>query len=231
MRLFQTGSLLMSSRNRKILSRAVLSEYRHAWYLLIWVGYLALFYLAEQIVTTDYYVSWLPLDDKIPFCRYFIIPYCMWHPLLVLMTAYLFFFDVPAFKRFMRAIALGFFPTLLFCLLVPNGQELRPAEFAQEDIFTWLVRCIYAADTNTNVIPSMHVLGCAALSLACADCQRLRARRLHFVMLPLGVLISISTVFVKQHSVLDVLTALPLCALMWLLIYRPHRKKPQDKAE
>ena len=106
-------------------------------------------------------------------------------------------------------------------MLFPNGQDLRPTDFQQNDCFIWLVKRIYAADTNTNVIPSMHVIGCAALALACFDAPRLRAKKLHLVMLPLGLLISMSTVFVKQHSMLDVLVAIPVSALLCVLIYRP----------
>ena len=80
---------------------------------------------------------------------------------------------------------------------------------------------VYAADTNTNVLPSMHVIGCAALTLACFDAPRLRAKKLHLVMLPLGVLISASTVFVKQHSMLDVLVAIPVSVVLCLIVYRP----------
>ena len=93
----------------------------------------------------------------------------MWHPLLFAMTLYLMWYDVPAFKRFMVYIGLGFGGSILFCLIFPNGQDLRPTEFAQHDFFIWLVQRIYTADTNTNVLPSMHVIGCAALTLACFD--------------------------------------------------------------
>ncbi len=43
-------------------------------------------------------------------------------------------------------------------------------------------------------------------------------------MLPLSLLISMSTVFVKQHSMLDVLVAIPVSALLCVLIYRPFPK-------
>lgn len=214
----------MSSRKKQTIDLQRLSAYRHAWYLLIWAAYLAAFYLVEHLIVDDYWVSYLPLDDKIPFCRFFILPYCMWHPLLALMTAYLFFCDVPAFKRYMCALGLGFGIAIIVCIVFPNGQELRPAEFAQNDVFTWLIGCVYAADTNTNVIPSMHVIGCAALTFASFDSARLRRRRAQVIMTPLGVLISVSTVFVKQHSVLDVLAALPVCAVMWLAVYWPLRR-------
>ena len=40
----------------------------------------------------------------------------------------------------------------------------------------------------------------------------------------LALCISLSTVFMKQHSILDVLCALPVCALGWWLCYgRPGR--------
>ena len=40
----------------------------------------------------------------------------------------------------------------------------------------------------------------------------------------LALYISLSTVFMKQHSILDVLCALPVCALGWRLCYgRPGR--------
>ena len=86
---------------------------------------------------------------------------------------------------------------------------------------TWLVQRIYAADTNTNVLPSMHVIGCAALTLACFDSEPLRRRHLQWVMLPLGLVISMSTVFVKQHSILDVFVAIPVCVILYFIIY--HR--------
>ena len=38
-------------------------------------------------------------------------------------------------------------------------------------------------------------------------------------MIPLGILISVSTVFVKQHSCLDLFGAIPYSALVWWLVY------------
>lgn len=91
-----------------------------------------LFWLAEHLIVDKYWVSYLPIDDQIPFCRFFIIPYCTWHPLLFLMTVYLFFTDAPAFKRFVVYIGLGFGGSILFCMLFPNGQDLRPTGICAE---------------------------------------------------------------------------------------------------
>ena len=40
-------------------------------------------------------------------------------------------------------------------------------------------------------------------------------------LLTLGVLISASTVFVKQHSMLDVIVAIPVSVVLCLIVYRP----------
>ncbi len=214
--------------HRKI---GTVDNYRHFWLLSIWVVYLVLFFIIEHVVTDNYWVSYLPLDDKIPFCEYFIIPYCMWHPLLALMTAYLAFFDAGNFKRYMAFIGIGFLTTGIFCLLFPNGQDLRVTAFPRENFCSWLVRLVYAADTNTNVLPSMHVIGCGALIAACFHTPSLRKHHLHWVMLPLGLLISVSTVFVKQHSILDFIVAVPFTLLVHWLVYgvifraRPSARK------
>ena len=86
------------------------------------------------------------------------------------------------------------------------------------------------ADTNTNVLPSMHVIGCAALTLACFDSEPLRRRHLQWVMLPLGLVISMSTVFVKQHSILDVFVAIPVCVILYFIIYHRAFVKKFGKA-
>ena len=141
--------------------------------------------------------------------------------------------DTAAEKRFRPrhiALIIGFGFTLAFCLVFPNGQDLRPLPFERQNFCTWLLGRLYAADTNTNVLPSMHVIGCAALTLACFDSEPLRRRHLQWVMLPLGLVISMSTVFVKQHSILDVFVAIPVCVILYFIIFHRAFVKKFGKA-
>ena len=50
-------------------------KYGHAWAFLYALIYMPWFMWLEKTVTTDYHVIHVALDDKIPFCEYFIIPY------------------------------------------------------------------------------------------------------------------------------------------------------------
>ena len=72
----------------------------------------------------------------------------------------------------------------------------------------------------TNVCPSIHVIGSFAVYFAARDIRRFRAKGWRLGFLTMAVLISLSTVFLKQHSVLDVLAGLAVCAAAYPLIYR-----------
>ncbi len=189
------------------------------WLALYFAVFGAMFLGVEHIVTpeSDYWVSRIPLDDKIPFLEGFIIPYCLWYPMLAAVGLYTMFFEPGAFRRFLYFIITGFTLSLLICLLIPNGQNLRPAVFPRQNLLTWAIAGIYRADTNTNVFPSMHVIGAFACAAAVFDCPRIR--RLRVPAAALAVLISVSTVFIKQHSALDIIGGLALSLPIAAAVY------------
>ena len=131
----------------------------------------------------------------------------------------------------MLYILVGFLSALAFCLIFPNGQDLRPEHFPRENVFTWVLGMLYAADTNTNVLPSMHVIGSFAFVFAAFDARCLKSCRwIRPVTVIVAVLICVSTVFVKQHSVLDTLVGIPWAFATYAVVYLPGRKKRRASA-
>ena len=184
-------------------------KWPHAQYVLVLPAYLILFAIAEKLIVSDYWVSYLPMDDSIPFCEWFIFPYVSWYLFMIVPGLILLFRDPEGFRRYMTLIGIGFSSALIFCLLSPNGQNLRPDPLPRSNFAAWLVSGIYAADTNTNVCPSMHVIGCYAVAYTAWKRLPKGRRGWLYPAIAMGVLISASTVFVKQHSVLDILVAIP----------------------
>lgn len=172
----------------------------------------------------EYYVVYTPLDDWIPFCEWFILPYVCWYGYMFVVGMYLMTQDRGEFLRCCVFVFGGLSLCLLICTVFPNGQNLRPKVFPRENLLTSLIQGIYAADTNTNVLPSMHVLGSLAIHTAVHRSQTpiLRKRGVRLASLILCVLICISTVFVKQHSVLDGLAAIVLFVPLDVWIYHWH---------
>lgn len=181
--------------------------------------YLISFFLMEKLVpeSTDYWVSYCPLDDWIPFNEYFVVPYYLWYPLLFAVGLYLMIRDVPEFKRYMFCIICGFSFSIVFCLLFPNGQNLRPETFMRDNVFVDMVKLIYAADTNTNVIPSVHALGAFFAAGSLAMSRSLKQTWIKVVTVCLSGLICISTCFIKQHSVLDVAASFAVCVVVYAM--------------
>ena len=203
------------------LTRETLKQWKHALWALYLPVYLALFFFCERVVTENYWVSYLPIDDKIPFLAPFVVPYYLWYALLVCTGLYLLFKSPNGFRRYMQSIALGFTVSVAVFLAFPNGQDLRPASLPDDGLFCRMVAAIYRADTNTNVLPSVHVLGTmAAISAVfCSELPLLQKPWLRALLVVLALLINASTVFIKQHSLLDLLAGLLLSVIVHVAIY------------
>lgn len=198
----------------------VIKENRHLLLLLYVPVYLFGFFLMERLVpgTADYWVSYCFLDDMIPFNEWFIIPYCFWYPMLFVVGLWLLFCDLPVFKLYMYSIIIGFTVSIVFCLVFPNGQDLRPEVFPRENLLTEVVALIYAADTNTNVLPSVHAEGAIFAAMGVCMTKSIKSVPVKVTAVAVSVLICIATCFVKQHSVLDVAAAVVLCAVIYSIL-------------
>lgn len=173
------------------------------------VFYLAFFKLLEQGIQVPDLVLHCRLDDLIPFCKYAIIPYYLWFAWIPCTLFYLLWFnDRREFWRLCLPLFTGMTLSLLFCAIVPNGTDLRPAYIYGNDIFTRTVRALWRTDTPTNVFPSTHVFNSVTLALAYHHCARLRGRKWLWVRVSADLLcvsIILSTMLLKQHSVFDVM--------------------------
>lgn len=188
-------------------------EFSHLKLLLGWVGYFILFFLTENLIPAEKcYPVHCWLDDLIPFCEWFVIPYVSWYLLTVGSLLYFLLYDVDSFKKLQTYIIITQIIAMAVYILFPNRQDLRPDAFPRENGLTALIGLIYRLDTNTGVCPSLHVgysLGIAATWLRKKDAPRwVRGA----ITAWCGV-ICISVAFVKQHSVVDIFAAIPMCLL------------------
>ncbi len=195
------------------------------WY---WVAFGVLFYTLERFwIRESYTPMYSPIDDLIPFAEVFLIPYLFWFVFLIGIHAYTMLFDVEAFKRLMVFIMVSYSITLLIYVLYPNSQNLRPVEFERDNAFTRFMAGYYQFDTNTNVCPSLHVIGSVATVAGAWKSRHFSSTGWRIAFSVTAFLISISTVFMKQHSILDVIYAIPVCAVAWFVmwLYEHHRER------
>ncbi len=217
---------------RKLRLRNITSpQFRHLFWLLGWVGYFILYFLTENLIPVeDCYPVWCPLDDVISFNELFVIFYVGWYALIVWSLGYFLLFNVENFKGLQKFIIVTQAVAMICYILFPTRQDLRPAEFPRENILTWIMGIIYRLDTSTGVCPSLHVaysVGIASTWLKEKDASKWT--RAFAVIFSMGVCVSVA--FVKQHSVVDIFAAIPVCILAEVLVYGKSWWLPRLKRE
>ena len=199
-------------------------EYRHLLLLLGWVGYLTLYVLTENLIPAERcYPVHIWMDDLVPFCEWFIIPYVSWYLLIVGSLVYFLLYSVDSFKRMQTYIIITQIIAMAVYILFPNRQDLRPEVFPRENILTQLIGFLYSVDTNTGVCPSLHVgysLGIASVWLR----EKRAPRWIRIIIAIWCGVICISVAFVKQHSVADIIAAIPMCLFAeWFVFFRKQQ--------
>ncbi len=201
-------------------------QYRHAWILSYLVIYLAWFAYLEQTVTKKFHIITLSIDLRIPFCEYFIIPYLLWFAYVAVGITYFFFKDREDFYKLCAFLFTGMTVFLIVSTIYPNGHYLRPDTFVNENWCTRLVERLYQIDTATNLFPSIHVYNSIGVHIAVTRSARLQNKKAcKAASLVLCWSIVLSTVFLKQHSVFDVITAFGMAAVMYYVVYRQAYRK------
>lgn len=161
------------------------------------------------------------IDAVIPFCEWFIIPYVLWYPFILFTNVLL---ARKGTKSEYMYLAIMTIVGMVICLV---GNTVFPTEIARDpnllenlgrsNILTKLTAFIYACDDPPRVVfPSMHVYGSIVLAAALLKSKNVKSY-VKVCSTVLAVLICLSTVFVKQHSVIDLVAAVILFALLHIV--------------
>ena len=201
--------------------RELCSSYKALTVMAIYfVIYMTSFCYLEQR-NTSYYVIHFGIDAYIPFCEYFIVPYLLWFAYVALAVIYFGIKDQEEGNKLVAFLIAGMTIFLIVSAVFPNGHHLRPKTFARDNIFVDMVKKLYIVDTSTNVVPSIHVYNSIAVMIAVWRTKLLKNHKaIKAGLLLLGVSIICSTVLLKQHSMLDVMVAFILAALVYTVCYR-----------
>ena len=199
-------------------------EFSHLKYLLGWVGYFALYFLTENLIPRERCTpvhSWL--DDVIPFHEAFVIPYVFWYLLIVVTLIYFALYNTENFRRFQTFLLVTQVVAMAIYIAFPNRQDLRPEVFPRDNFLTDIVNYLYTLDTSTNVCPSLHVAYSIGIASAWLK-EKSAGIPWKIFIVAVCILISLSTAFVKQHSIVDAFVALPVCVLAEWIAYRTYYK-------
>ncbi len=205
-----------------------IAKYRYALIFCYIPFYFFWFTALENRTKVEFNYMHCVVDDLIPFCEYFIIPYLFW---FLYIAVGVIFLAVQVrrpndFFRMATVMIMGMTTCLLIYTVFPNAQSLRPDSFANDNVFSRMVARIYSTDTDTNVFPSIHVFNSLAIHVGIVKSRALRRKKKRNAVIKAAslvccVLICYSTMALKQHSFLDVVAGLILYAVIYQIVYRP----------
>jgi len=212
------------------LSNITSPQYRHLLLLGGWLAYFLLYFLTENLIPAEAcYPVHCFLDDIIPFNEFFVIFYVGWYVLIVISLGYFLFYNVENFKGLQTFIMITQGLAMVCYILWPTRQDLRPETFERDNVLTWIMGLIYSADTNTGVCPSLHV----AYSIGIASAWLKEKSAAWYVKLIVTVFVigvCLSVAFTKQHSVVDIFVAIPVCIVAEILAFRKYYKSKRKVA-
>lgn len=221
-------------KNNKII--CLYQKYGHCIPMLLYMAlYLSWFAWLEKTNTKNYQVIHVAADDHIPFCEIFVIPYFLWFAYVAAVVVFLFFKNRQEYRKACIFLCTGMTVFLVISTLFPNGHHLRFMEMPRNNIFTQMVAFLWKTDTPTNLWPSIHVFNSMGAHFAVIRSREFESRKgIRIASFLLSASIILSTMFIKQHSVFDVLTGIAMGAIMYVFVYRRNWltvSKPQrDKA-
>jgi len=176
----------------------------------IWSG--LYFYIARTRINAEKHSMFVEFDKMIPF-----IPEWVW----VYLTVYMIFL-IPLFglsdRRLLKTVMSSYITVMLICYVFFYFYPVeypRP-EFVVKDFSTWALSLVYKNDKPWNCFPSSH---CAMAMMAALVLLEINW---FFGLWGMAVAISIgiSTLFIKQHFIIDVISGFSLSILVYYVFFK-----------
>lgn len=182
----------------------------------------SILYFISKLLQGDLNLVGNVIDTKIPFVPAFFIPYCIWYLMIFIIPYYLYCKDKDKFIKYTMAYIL--------CSMIGNIVFISyPSTVARPtvtgtDIFSLIAKFIYWIDTPTNCFPSLHCAISMLFILYICESKNTNIITKISVCI-ISILIMLSTLFTKQHVIVDFISG-DILALIVYLIVKQSKKLP-----
>lgn len=161
--------------------------------------------LTNNIENQEVYNLAMAADEAIPYLKWFALPYSVWIFYIYVCLFYFFKKDISVYYRNLMTYAI----CALLCYLIYSVFQTTVARppVIGDDPFSWLMRYIYNRDQPYNCFPSIHCFS-SYMVMRAIWTSSFRNKWNLTLITGMSSLIIMSTLFVKQHVIMDVLGAI-----------------------
>ena len=161
------------------------------------------------------YAPALPLDRVLPLVPVWALVYGALYVFLILLPIFVVRQDEHVRRTVFAYLLIWLTAYLFFFFLYPTAAP-RPERVIGEGFAVWGLRALYSSDPPYNCFPSLHVAHSFVSTLACYRVHR----PLGIVAIVCAALVALSTLFTKQHYILDVLAGALLAVIAYAVFLR-----------
>ncbi len=194
---------------------------------ILFFGNAFIYWLIKSFQTNPIYINYF-LDDKIPFWGWLVYIYDMYYPFSILAFTLLYFKDKKTYYKGIISAIIGCIICYIIILIVPTIM-FRPIVPNYDPLTNLVLKITFFFDEPPlNCFPSLHCLFCFQIIISYIMSKCTIKRKTWVIIFAL--LVIISTLFVKQHFIYDVIAALLVCIMANMIqsifnIYERFKKK------
>ncbi len=148
------------------------------------------------------------LDKSMPFIPAFSVPYMVWYPFIIISLIYMCFKNRKLYYKSLTSIIISLITSYIIFFFFQTTVP-RP-EVITNDTFSGIVKFIYSTDNPYNCFPSIHVITTYIIMRYMLNNEVENNRITNIIVTILGILIILSTEFIKQHVLFDIIFAIIL---------------------
>jgi membrane-associated phospholipid phosphatase len=162
-----------------------------------------------------------PIDQALPVVPLFVVPYVSLQPFIYASLVIFLLFRARVYQSAVLSMIATFLVSYVFFAFLQTYVD-RPV-LTGDDVFTKMVRGVYAGDHPFNDFPSLHV---STSTIIAIHWWRF-GRRFTWPLILWAALIAMSTVMVRQHYVADIAGGLVLAFATSLFFLRLVEQQPR----
>ncbi len=176
----------------------------------------ALIYWLIKFVQGTPHLIGTNFDMNFPFCKYFVYIYNSWYPFLFFCWYKLYKNDKKIYKRLYIASLISIIIGNIIFIAYPT--TIERANFIVNDLSSFILNITYKLDTPVNCCPSMHCMFCFITSYSVLK-SNLKTKDKLFIII-YSLLIILSTLFIKQHVIYDVIASYIISIICYYFLSR-----------
>lgn len=183
-------------------------------------------FIPELLPPHTRYVPELALDRVLPLVPAWALVYGALYLFLILLPVFVVRQD-EHIRRTVFAYLLIWITAYVLFFVYPTAAP-RPAKVVGEGFAVWGLRALYSSDPPYNCFPSLHVAHSFVSALTCYPVNRCVGS----VAMVCAALVALSTLFTKQHYVVDVVAGVFLALIAYAIFlgrYSPERTPTLDR--